>query len=335
MAIKTPEIDIRKVGFYRNLIVNGNYDYWQRGTSYSPTIRRYSADRWITFTGNAAYSSSVTRQASGLTDSPFCIRAQRPNGQTNTNGVFICQVTESLPTQVNQIRGKKVYLRFLARKGANYSATSNQLAVYLGSGTGTNEPGPGSNTFTGQTDVIPTAAVVLTNDWQEFQFEGTIPANCNQLRLEFGQMGFSLNGTAGAADYYELAQVSLTTSKVSSFVYAGQDVVEELALCQRYYEKSYDLDVAPGTSTNFGRKSVMTVGQAFARDTVLYKVTKRARPTVNVWSETGLINTWTRDAGTTAAVGSIINGFSGFTVQGGAFATNAEYSYHWDADAEI
>ena len=33
---------------------------------------------------------------------------------------------------------------------------------------------------------------------------------------------------------------------------AGKDYAEELQLCQRYFQKSYNLDTAPGTATTIG-----------------------------------------------------------------------------------
>lgn len=59
----------------------------------------------------------------------------------------------------------------------------------------------------------------------------------------------------------------------------------ELQLCQRYYEKSYNLDVAPGTATQIGRVLVpYTTGSASSvqRHTIRYQ-RKRTVPTVTLY----------------------------------------------------
>jgi len=67
---------------------------------------------------------------------------------------------------------------------------------------------------------------------------------------------------------------------------------QELALCQRYYEKSYDQGDVPGTGTHYG---AIKIGGSNVSATTSYisgggntfKVTKRARPTVVVYDPDG------------------------------------------------
>jgi hypothetical protein len=65
---------------------------------------------------------------------------------------------------------------------------------------------------------------------------------------------------------------------------------EELALCQRYYQKTYNSDVNPGTVTNVGSQ----ITRAHASSNVYYvelqrntKVTMRTTPTVTPYSTNG------------------------------------------------
>ena len=67
---------------------------------------------------------------------------------------------------------------------------------------------------------------------------------------------------------------------------------QELALCQRYYEKSYDQGDVPGTGTHYG---AIKIGGSNVSATTSYisgggntfKVTKRARPTIIIYDPDG------------------------------------------------
>ena len=119
----------------------------------------------------------------------------------------------------------------------------------------------------------------------------------------------------------------------------------ELSLCQRYYEKSYDLNVVPGTATSIGlvlSSLVKTVGPGSnGIGTVSFKNTKRSSPTIKIYSnQTGAINKFAnyqesgspdRDA-TAQTVG-----LGGFYTQydGVASLTNPLAIYQWTAESEL
>ena len=115
----------------KNGVLNSNFSIWQRGTSIAGSAASYlyTADRWQT---EASTSITVSRQATAdTTNLPFiqyCARAQRNSGSTATAGVMLSQSLET----VNSIpfAGKTVTLSFYARRGANYSSTSNLLNVF-------------------------------------------------------------------------------------------------------------------------------------------------------------------------------------------------------------
>jgi len=64
---------------------------------------------------------------------------------------------------------------------------------------------------------------------------------------------------------------------------------EEVALCQRYYEKSYALGTDPGTATTVGvcynRNAQSNNNDMFF--SVPFKVTKRATPTITLYDGAG------------------------------------------------
>ena len=65
----------------------------------------------------------------------------------------------------------------------------------------------------------------------------------------------------------------------------------ELALCQRYYEKSYELGTTPGGAATAGAHWFTSLGStANVLSSVLFSVKKRTSPTVNIWDTAGNAN---------------------------------------------
>jgi hypothetical protein len=100
----------------------------------------------------------------------------------------------------------------------------------------------------------------------------------------------SVVGTNGATFYITGVQLE-KGSTATSFDFRAYST--ELALCQRYYEKSYNTDVAVGASTSVGQVSYMSTGTGqFWGGSIFFKVTKRATPTVSGWSYPGSSGQW-------------------------------------------
>ena len=79
-------------------------------------------------------------------------------------------------------------------------------------------------------------------------------------------------------------------------------VAEEVALCQRYYEKTYNMDRVPGTVVDASRliSRILTTVAIYHMLNWQYKVTKRTIPTVTTYSpQTGAAGTM--EMGTTVA----------------------------------
>lgn len=119
----------------------------------------------------------------------------------------------------------------------------------------------------------------------------------------------------------------------------------ELALCQRYFEKSYNLDVVPGTATSNGiltRIGVQYSNLLVYSGHIHYKVQKRTIPAlVKLYSHSGAADQWHYGViGSTEALGNatpIDVGFNGFGVTvttPSVSGQNAAYG-HWTASAEL
>jgi hypothetical protein len=109
--------------------------------------------------------------------------------------------------------------------------------------------------------------------------------------------------------------------------------------CQRYYEKSYDLGVVPGTTNSnniFGKQAASAI--AFYEQGVSFLTRKRATPTVVIFSPntgaTGYMYNLSTTSDTVVTTASI--GDSRFFVDsGGSFTLDQKYIGHYTADAEL
>jgi hypothetical protein len=136
----------------------------------------------------------------------------------------------------NSIRfaGQAVTLSFYARRGANYSATSNILNANIYTGTGTDQSRIAAS-YTGDVQAL-TSNVTLTTTWQRFTITGTLASSITELAVVFVS---SMTGTAGAADFYEVTGIQLELgSYATTFSRAGGTIQGELAACQRYYYRT-------------------------------------------------------------------------------------------------
>jgi len=71
----TSAIPFYKDSIYRQAIINGNFDIWQRGTSIAMTTAdAYAADRWYCETATAATDKTVSRQTASNNGSYYSAR---------------------------------------------------------------------------------------------------------------------------------------------------------------------------------------------------------------------------------------------------------------------
>jgi hypothetical protein len=320
---------------FKNRLINGSFDIWQRGTSFSnPANGQYGADRWAMLWGTANRTHS--RQA-GFDGSLYCYRVQRNVGASDTSFSNLFQIIESF--NMLDLRGQTVTLSFSARCGANYSSTGNALLVAMQTGIVADQ---GFNQYwspgwTGVTSPLSNS-VVLTTTAQRFSFTFTIPSNALEAGVSFQYV--SAGGTAGAADFFEVTNVQLELGSVAtSFDYLPFST--ELILCQRYYEKSYDINTLPGSFGVAGNWTSVG-GNSYPRSVTRFAVEKRVVPTMVFWSDNngtvGHGTVWNNGAVsnanmsnvfvTTKLVGPELNLAT-------TLSARAHFYYNWVAEAEL
>jgi hypothetical protein len=112
---------------------------------------------------------------------------------------------------------------------------------------------------------------------------------------------------------------------------------QQLVLCQRYYEKSYDQSTVPATGTATGAaSSVSSTSAPTQGNGVSFTVTKRAAPTMVIY------NAVNGDSGKSYRVsdaGNVATSFSGIGEHGAAYinipSSANGYYFHFTADSEL
>jgi hypothetical protein len=123
----------------------------------------------------------------------------------------------------------------------------------------------------------------------------------------------------------------------SATPFVPRPFAEELAMCQRYFEKSYNYTDAPGTPSPDGDGSITQTVPAAANVYVpfRFKVVKRVKPTITLYDNVGAagkINVGGVN-GTDFLSASSYDGGGGLTTNN--IPTTTYLQFYWVADAEI
>ena len=251
----------------KNILINGDLTINERGatTSTLTTSAKFAADRFFARRTSGSSGAQYEYLTSTSLDAfPNAIRIQRNSGDITTDTLVVGQTVESANSR--SLQNKSVVFSFWARKGADFSATSDALQVRVYTGTGTDQTGLGS-AYTGTAAPISTTAT-LTTSWQRFSFTGTIASSATQVQAVAQYVPV---GTAGAADSFDITGFQLEVGSVATpFALAGGGQRStELELCRRYYERW----TSSSGYMRFG--SGFATGATTARITVHFKVRKR------------------------------------------------------------
>lgn len=148
-----------------------------------------------------------------------------------------------------------------------------------------------------------------------------------------GRAAGQVNLFAAQNNYWQITGVQLELGKVATpFEYRSYG--EELALCQRYYQRSYEpFGFSYG---DLGTGLLHAINANWVRGNIGFTVKMRATPTFTYASDSGTMGAVTRSGGTTLTVNlgcnsdGQVNGFSG-----GNFTQFETCQFAWKAEAEL
>lgn len=359
-----PEISLDSIqnsAYSSNILMNGNFDIWQRGTMFiTLSDHQYTADRFLfTRAGSMVYSceqsqdtpdtqvsasqseyslllTCTTSQETVNTDDYVCIE-QRVEGSYirmlyNTTASISFYVKASIPgvycVSISNNIDKTMLLEYTIEEADTWERKDIPFDIDIANGTW-----PCDNLTGIRIIWCLGAGSTYTTDprrtWKDGVYYGTSAQT-------------SVSQTVNAT--FALSQVQLVHGKIIQ-PFQQKTQYQELIDCMRYYEKSYPVTITPGNELHTGLvllPLMYTKNKYFA----LYfpfQVPKRSVPSMRSWDAEGNTNRHTAWTKTWAHVDNLSSDRFSFDATHRGFVyrdmlTSTNYGTigrHWSADAEL
>jgi hypothetical protein len=335
--------------FKRNRAINGNMVIDQRNAGASGTATAYTVDRWYY---GANQSSKFTWQQNAGSVTP-------PTGFTNYLGLtsssaytvlagdyfHIIQPIEGINVAdfaFGTASAKTVTVSFWVRSsltGAFGAVLRNGNATYAYPFQYTISS---ANTWEYKTVTIPGATsgtwVTTTSAGMAVAFGlgvGTTysaPVNAWIAQDVATAQGVNVVGTNGATFYITGVQLEVGTKATP---YEMQIISDQLVQCQRYYEKSYNQTVTPGTATYVGSVAYSSLSAGYNQVNSYFAVVKRTDATITIYNpQTGASGS-IYGSGASSTAFSVYPSTSSYYLITNGVTINGFYNHQWTASAEL
>lgn len=315
---------------FRNAIINGAFDIWQRGTSAAET--------------SAAYQYKWNDRFAGHSDGANLTRARSTDVPSGETFEYSLQITGAASATHSYV----VYRIEAADAKRLAHLSAMEFSFWLKLTLGAAPVAPDVNVFTADAEDNFSASTYRTNMTFFATSDDTwtrLSETINPSSLTNWDNGVEfrliLNGSNALSSGTKIARTTGWQLEPGSVAteFERRPIGTELALCQRYYEKSYDPSVTPGTITFVGAVGANATSPSDVAGT-RWKVSKRSTPTVVVYSTSTGNSGDVRKTSNNAAVTSVTPlhiGTEGFMTvnKTSAFTEGNGYDYHYTADAEL
>jgi len=271
----------------KNKIINGDFGIWQRGTSFSG-VGGYAiynaADRFnISSTGG---SSTVSQQAftygtapvAGYESQYFMRLATAASAMTYFD---IAQKIEDVRT----FAGQTITMSFWVK--SNVATTLVPQIIQQFGTSGSTQVTTNGTTFT------------TTTSWTRYSATIAVPSIAGKTIGAGSSTSAFLaysSGTINSVTVDTWGWQVEAGSTATAFQTASGTIGGELALCQRYFEKSFPVDVTPANGLFYaGGLAMIMYSDLWALEglTISFKVPKRIAPTITFYGATsGTVGGW-------------------------------------------
>ena len=340
----------------RNILINGDFNIWQRGTSFVSVVdQQYTVDRWV----YRKINTSAVHDISRSTDVPTVAQAGR---KFNYSVLIDCQTIDA------SISSTDIVVFFQRIEGYNFLAIAQKTFTF-GFWVKATKTGIYCVSFTsgaGDYGYVAEYTINASDTWEYKKI--TVPAtpsagawnytNGTALNAvfclaagsnyqttpnawqngDFSATSNQVNSCDNAANNFRICGVQLESGNVAT-PFEQRSIQHELQLCQRYFERSYNIETPTGTV----EENQAAWGNVNSADTTLlcvnvdFKSIKRTTPSVTAYNtSTGAAGSFI--AGSTSKnVSTVVGGTKGI---GRVYATSGMTAgvyarFHWVADAEL
>lgn len=313
----------------RNAIINGQFGIWQRGQALGTLATgSYTADRWRLDYDGAGGTRTVTASGVGAGVTIGGMQPRYVPNVTLTNaGTSTSQRFGQRIEDVRTFAGETVTLSFWCLSTVASKTITAKAVQNFGTG---GSPSAAVTTTIG--------SVTTTTSMVRRSFTFTVPALTSKTigtaEDSYLEIHFDFGSQTGT---FQIWGVQLEQNSTATAL-ERRPIQQELALCQRYYEKNYPQAVAPGTAQSYALINSTTVpASTNTYVTTRFKVTKRtAPPTIVPYAANGTANRIDTPAGLAQTFFAVqFSSDEAFTVTTNNIPSVGIVSFYWIADAEL
>lgn len=335
--------------FFENILVNGAFDWWQAfpaGSSVANAGRVYFADQWYVSNDlgtNGVITCTPTSGQLGGSIKGCKVQITTAPTAAQVNGTELWQVIEN-PILLSRIMGQSTaFTSAMIKSLGNVTQIGIQ---FFQAGAEVKTTAVSSSVFTETLVTVNSANFTACGSASAFSFGGYVAGSSGVVGMRIRITGVSTGSAHVLNNGFIVEQAGFwagTGSVQPQWARRNANPDLELALCQRFYEKSYSVGEAPGLATLNGLNVFMALNTSGGQQGgwTSFRVKKRAlAPTMTIYDGLGASGKWgnINNAGGWAH-GVTIGGIpdtpsdSSFRV----ISTSGAWGigYHWTADSRI
>jgi hypothetical protein len=293
----------------KNVVMNGNFNIWQRGTSFTPLGATFGPDRWvgsITSAGslNVARDTSVPTFAQSGVNSSYSMKVTVASTDTSVAASDHAEIHQGIEGYYwALLQGKAMTLSFWVKssKTGTYCVSLRNVsnATFIAEYSIN-----AANTWEYKTISISASA---TGTWSFINLVGAYLAFSLMAGTSYqAATGWTGDGTRTAtsnqanflntiSDTFYLAQVQLEAGSVAT-AFEARGFQQELAACQRYYQKTFDYGTAPAQNAGLtGALAFTTASGTAANNVFTWQLPVRLRSTggtVTTYNPSAAASSW-------------------------------------------